>query len=149
MPAIHALGRHATRAERAGSSSRHREAPSDRFAPATGRVTQHPGVCPQQGGLIAICYLVHGGEPVATINVRRLDDDVVDRLKRRASLNNRSLEGEARHILECAADDNMAAMRAAFLEASDRLREKTRGRRQTPAEVLIREDRDRGHRDDF
>ena len=79
---------------------------------------------------------------MVTINVRRLDEDVVDRLKRRASLNNRSLEGEARHILECAADNNMAARRAAFLEASDRLREKTRGRKQTPAEVLIREDRD-------
>ncbi len=86
---------------------------------------------------------------MVTINVRRLDEDVVDRLKRRASLNNRSLEGEVRHILQCAADDNMAAKRAAFLEASDRLREKTRGRKQTPAEVLIREDRDRGHRDDF
>ncbi len=86
---------------------------------------------------------------MVTINVRRLDQDVVDRLKRRASQNNRSLEGEVRHILQCAADDNMAAKRAAFLEASDRLREKTRGRKQTPAEVLIREDRDRGHRDDF
>ncbi len=86
---------------------------------------------------------------MATINVRQLDDDVVARLKRRASSNNRSLEGEVRHILECASDDDMAAKRAAFLEASDRLREKTRSRRQTPAEVLIREDRDRGHRDDF
>lgn len=42
-----------------------------------------------------------------------------------------------------------AAKRAAFPEASDRLREKTGGRQQTLAEVLIREDRDRGHRDDF
>ena len=50
--------------------------------------------------------------------------------------------GRGGHILVCAADDNMAARRAAFLEASDRLREKTRGRKQTPAEVLIREDRD-------
>jgi len=86
---------------------------------------------------------------MVTINVRRLDEDVVERLKRRASSNNRSLEGEARHILQCAADDDMAAKRATFLEASARLREKTRGRKQTPAEVLIREDRDRGHRDDF
>ncbi len=86
---------------------------------------------------------------MATINVRQLDDDVVDRLKRRASSNNRSLEGEVRHVLECAAHDDMAAKRARFLEASDRLREKTRGRKQTPAEVLIREDRDHGHRDDF
>ena len=36
---------------------------------------------------------------MATINVRQLDDDVVDRLKRRASSNNRSLEGEVRHVL--------------------------------------------------
>jgi plasmid stability protein len=86
---------------------------------------------------------------MATINVRQLDDDVVDRLKRRASSNNRSLEGEVRHVLECAAYDDMAAKRAAFLEASDRLRRKTRGRKQTPAEVLIREDRAHGHRDDF
>ena len=84
---------------------------------------------------------------MATINVRQLDDGVVDRLKRRASLNNRSLEGEARHILECAADNDMAARRAAFLAASDRLRRKTEGRKHTPAEVLIREDRDHGHRD--
>ncbi len=86
---------------------------------------------------------------MATINVRQLADDVVDRLKRRASLNNRSLEGEVRHLLERAAYDDMAAKRAAFLEASDRLRERTRSRRHTPAEVLIREDRDRGHRDNF
>ena len=84
---------------------------------------------------------------MATINVRQLDEDVVERLKRRAALNNRSLEGEARHILECAADDGMAAKRLAFLEAADRLRGKTEGTRQTPAEVLIREDRDRGHRE--
>ena len=70
---------------------------------------------------------------MVTINVRRLDEDVVDRLKRCASLNNRSLEGEVRHILECAAEDDMASKRAAFLEARDRLRQKTRGRKQTPA----------------
>ncbi len=86
---------------------------------------------------------------MATINVRQLDDDVVDRLKQRASSNNRSLEGEVRHILQCAADDDMAAKRARFRETMDRLRPLTEGRKQTPAEVLIREDRDRGHRDDF
>ena len=86
---------------------------------------------------------------MAAIHVRQLDDDVVDRLKQRASSNNRSLEGEVRHILECAADDDMAAKRARFLEASRRLREKTRGRKHTPSEMLIREDRDCGHRDDF
>ncbi len=86
---------------------------------------------------------------MVTINVRRLDEDVVERLKRRATLNNRSLEGEARHILQCAAADEMAAKRTAFAETMERLRPLTEGRRQTPAEVLIREDRDRGHRDDY
>ena len=86
---------------------------------------------------------------MVTINVRRLEQDVVDRLKRRASLNNRSLEGEARHILECAADDDMAATRAAFEETMKRLRPLTEGRKHTPAEELIRDDRDHGHRDDF
>lgn len=86
---------------------------------------------------------------MVTINVRRLDEEVVDRLKQRASLNNRSLEGEARHILQCAAQGEMAAKRAAFLKASERLRRKTKGRKQTPAEVLVREDRNHGHRDDF
>lgn len=86
---------------------------------------------------------------MVTINVRRLDEDVVNRLKRRASLNNRSLESEARHILECAAEDDMTAKRAAFPETMERLRPLTEGRKHTPAEVLIREDRDRGHRDEF
>ncbi|MCY3982274.1 MAG: hypothetical protein OXF51_11080, partial [Alphaproteobacteria bacterium] len=85
--------------------------------------------------------------PMVTINVRRLDEDVVERLKRRAALNNRSLEGEARHILQCAAAADMAAKRAAFRETMDRRRPLTEGRKQTPAEVLIREDR--GHRDDY
>ena len=84
---------------------------------------------------------------MATINVRQLDDDVVERLKRRAALNDRSLEGEARHILKDAAEDDMATKRASFLAMTDRLRRKTEGRRHTPAEVLIREDRDHGHRE--
>ncbi|MCY4589010.1 MAG: hypothetical protein OXE86_00295 [Alphaproteobacteria bacterium] len=84
---------------------------------------------------------------MVTINVPRLDDDVVNRLKQRAAQNNRSLEGEVRHILQCAADDDMAAKRAAFGEAMKRLRPLTEGRKHTPAEVLIREDRDHGHRD--
>ena len=84
---------------------------------------------------------------MATINVRQLDDNVVRRLKCLASLNNRSLESEVRHILERAAEDDMAAKRASFLAMSDRLRQKTEGRAHTLAEVLIREDRDHGHRE--
>ena len=84
---------------------------------------------------------------MATISVRLLDERVLRRLKRRAALNNRSLEGEVRHILENAVAGDMAARRASFLVLSDRLRRATETRSQTPAEVLIREDRDHGHRD--
>ncbi len=84
---------------------------------------------------------------MAAINVRQLDDEVVRRLKDRASGNNRSLEGEVRHILECAVeDDDMEAKRAAFLAMVEPLRRSLEGREHTPAEELIREDRDRGHR---
>ena len=83
---------------------------------------------------------------MATINVRQLNDDVVRRLKRRAAGNDRSLEGEVRHILACAVEDDMAAKRASFRALAARLRRGTEGRAQTPSEVLIREDRDSGHR---
>lgn len=42
--------------------------------------------------------------------------------------------------------EEAARKRAAFCEWSARFRRKTAGRPQTPAEVLIREDRDSGHR---
>ena len=81
---------------------------------------------------------------MATIDVRQLDDGVAERLERRASANDRSLEDEVRYILESAVEDDMTAKRASFLVLSDRLRRSTSGRAHTPAEVLIREDRDRG-----
>lgn len=83
---------------------------------------------------------------MATINVRRLDDEVVERLKARAAANKRSLEGEVRQILETAAKDDMEARRAEFRVLSAEFRRQTTGRPQTPAEELIREDRDSGHR---
>ena len=83
---------------------------------------------------------------MTTINVRRLDDGVVWRLKQRAAGNNRSLEGEARHILECAVEGEMSTKRTSFLALAARLRRKSEGRAQTPSEVLIREDRETGHR---
>ena len=83
---------------------------------------------------------------MATINVRRLDDEVVERLKARAAANKRSLEGEVRHLLETVARDDVQARWAEFRVVSAELRRQTAGRPQTPAEVLIREDRDSGHR---
>ena len=79
---------------------------------------------------------------MATVHVRRLDPDVVERLERRAAANHRSLESEIRQILSEAAEDQMAAKRRAFLDLAVRLRRRS----QTPSEVLIRNDRDSGHR---
>ena len=82
---------------------------------------------------------------MATINVRLLDDDVVRDLKRRAAGNNRSLEGEVRHILEGAVRDDASTKRDTFLARAAALRQKTDWRVQTPSEVLIRQDREHGH----
>ena len=83
---------------------------------------------------------------MATINVRQLDDGVVQRLKRRAAGNDRSLESEVRRILARAVEDDMAAKRKAFQALAARLRRKAGGNPQTPSEVLVREDRESGHR---
>ena len=82
---------------------------------------------------------------MATINVRLLADDVVHDLKLRAARNNRSLEGEVRHILVDAVRDDWPAKRAAFVARTAELRHASEGRAQTPAELLVREDRDHGH----
>ena len=37
---------------------------------------------------------------MATLTIRQLDDEVYDRLKERARVNRRSLEAEARHVLD-------------------------------------------------
>lgn len=85
------------------------------------------------------------GVGMATLHVRRLDDAVVRRLKRRAVANHRSLEGEVRHILEQAAADDLAERMRTFRVLSERLRAETVDESQTSSHVLIREDRDRGH----
>jgi antitoxin FitA len=72
--------------------------------------------------------------------VRALDDAVIERLKRRAESNHRSLEAELRDILEQAsrqADLSKAA------ELADRIRTKLEGRHHSDSAELIREDRDR------
>ena len=83
---------------------------------------------------------------MGTVNVRRLDDEVIGRLRRRAAGNNRSLEGEVRHILEEAAIGGMGEKTSSFRALSRGLRKQTEARSQSPSHVLIRDDRDRGHR---
>lgn len=83
---------------------------------------------------------------MATITVRRLDESVVQRLKARAKINGRSLEGEVRQILGGAVDDDMDLKRRVFRARIEQLqKEITLKGPHTPSEVLIREDRDRNH----
>jgi plasmid stability protein len=77
---------------------------------------------------------------VASLHVRKLDDETVARLKRRAARHGRSAEAEHREILRQALEgevemswDEMAALS----------RELTKGQIKIPSEILIREDRDR------
>jgi plasmid stability protein len=70
--------------------------------------------------------------------VRRVDEELVRRLKLRAARNNRSAEAEHREILKQALSGEP---NAAFKEVAAQLRALTRGRRHTPTEILLRESR--------
>ena len=73
------------------------------------------------------------------LHVRNLDDQLIARLKRRAARHGRSTEAEHREILRqaLAADADPD-----FEKLAAELRNLTKGRKQTPAEVLLREGRD-------
>lgn len=75
--------------------------------------------------------------------VRGIDAASILALKERAKRNQRSLEAEARTILEEAAADNVAARRSRAVVVAAQLREATRGRVSGDSTELIREDRDR------
>ena len=83
---------------------------------------------------------------MAAITVRRLDESVVRRLKARAEINGRSLEGEVRQILSAVVDNEMEVKRRAFVALSERLRKEIPNRSATSSADLIRADRDHGHR---
>ena len=78
---------------------------------------------------------------MGSLTIRDLDDGVIDRLKAQARANQRSLEGEVRHLLVREASEHLRT--AEFLERADALAATTSGRRQTDSAILIREDRDR------
>ncbi len=77
---------------------------------------------------------------MASLHVRNLDDDLVARLKRRATRHGRSTEAEHREILRQAL---AAEVEPNFEELAAQLRKLTRGRKHTPSEVLVREGRDK------
>ena len=64
-----------------------------------------------------------------TENVNNTDNEAVDQ------------------IMDRAVEDDMAEKLRAFRELSEKMRRWTAGTPQTPSEILIREDRDSGHRD--
>ena len=79
---------------------------------------------------------------VAQLTVRKLDPDLVRRLKIRAAHRNRSAEAEHRIILETALRPDTASFWARAAE----LRDATRKRETSDSADLIRSDRDRDHR---
>ena len=78
---------------------------------------------------------------MAQLTVRKLESDLVRRLKIRAAHHNRSAEAEHRAILE----EALRPERSDFWERAAELRAATRGREVTDSATLIRRDRDRDH----
>lgn len=77
---------------------------------------------------------------MATLTVRKLKDTAAKRLKDRAKRNKRSMEAEARAILEDAVKPGTSVD---FWEMADRIAAMTPpGRRRTDSTKIIRRDRD-------
>ena len=72
------------------------------------------------------------------LHVRNLDDGLIARLKRRAAAHGRSAEAEHREILRQALADEEES---SFDNLAAGLRKLTKRRKQTPAEVLLRQGR--------
>ena len=73
-----------------------------------------------------------------SLHVRNLDDELIARLKRRAARHGRSAEAEHREILRQALAQEEDS---SFEKLAAELRKLTKGRKQTPSEVLLREGR--------
>ena len=78
---------------------------------------------------------------MGTLTIRNLDDRVIERLKAQARENERSLEGEVRHMLTERADRRLRI--AEFRERTRELASATAGTQQTDSAILLRADRDR------
>lgn len=76
---------------------------------------------------------------MAQILVRDLSPDTVKRLKHRAERNGRSLQGEAKFVLESAAKLSMTEAR----EMARQIRQSLEGRMTSDSADLLREDRER------
>lgn len=72
------------------------------------------------------------------LHVRDVDDGLIRKLKQRAARHGRSAEAEHREILRQALS---AEIEPSFEALAAQLRKLTKGRKQTPAETLLREAR--------
>jgi len=79
---------------------------------------------------------------MSDILVRNLGEDVVERLKKRAKKEGRSLQAEVKSILERSALTPAVDMKTAR-KLSERFRRKFRGRKFPDSSTLVREDRER------
>ncbi len=78
---------------------------------------------------------------MGSLTIRNLDDRIIDRLKAQAKANQRSLEGEVRHVLTEQVDRRSRL--AGFRERTQQLASGTAGRPQADSVTLLRADRDR------
>ena len=78
---------------------------------------------------------------MGNLTVRNLDDRVIEQLKAQAKANQRSLEGEVRHVLTQQVD--RPSRIADFHERTRQLVTLTAGTSQSDSADLLREDRDR------
>lgn len=78
---------------------------------------------------------------MGNLTIRNLNDAVIERLKAQARANERSLEGEVRHLLTREVARPLGTVD--FLARADSLAATTTHRKQTDSTALVREDRDR------
>ena len=78
---------------------------------------------------------------MARLTIGDLDDHVLDRLQERARANQRSLEGEIRHVLTERVNPRSRIVQ--FRERVEQIASLTAGTPQTDSVALLREDRDR------
>ncbi len=78
---------------------------------------------------------------MATITIHNLDPLLVEKLKRQAKANHRSLQAELHGILNRSI--SIATSKRAFLAKADRIAAMTPKVPQTDSAILLREDRDR------
>lgn len=79
---------------------------------------------------------------MADIVLRNLDDELKERLRRRAACNQRSMNAELQAIVGAALLQPRRSTGADLKKLAADIRALSAGRRQTPSEILLRESRD-------